>query len=79
MRDPLQKYYGPSGYVSPEDQKAMQEDFCGSCGSQMPPITLQAVLDVVDETYRRNVSEENWHSRVRNSLTAKFSSHKEGQ
>ena len=36
------------------------------------PFVLQAVLDVIDETYRRNVSSENWHSRIRNSLVAKF-------
>jgi hypothetical protein len=67
-----QKVYGPSGYVSPEEVKRLQLGFCQSCGSQMPPITLQAVLDCVDETYRRNVSDENWHSRVRNSLVEKF-------
>jgi hypothetical protein len=37
-----------------------------------PPITLAAVLAVVDETHKRNVSEENWHSRVKNALVEKF-------
>jgi integrase-like protein len=43
-----------------------------------PPITLSAVLAVVDETHRRNVSEENWHSRVTNALKEKFGEALEG-
>ena len=69
----MHKHYGPSGYVNPGDaKKKLQSGYCLRCGSRMPPITLAAVLDVVDEAYSRNVSEENWHSRVRNCLTAKF-------
>jgi hypothetical protein len=69
----MHKHYGPSGYVDPADaKKELETKRCLRCGSQMPPITLQAILGCVDEAYSRNVSEENWHSRVRNFLTARF-------
>ena len=53
---------------SAEAVKKMQAFYA----NQPPQLTLQEVLDVVDETYRRNMSGENWKSRVRNSLIAKL-------
>ncbi len=35
-------------------------------------ITLEEALGIVDLAYSRNVSNENWHSRVRNCLTTYF-------
>lgn len=52
--------------------KEMQNCRCSHCGGYMPPITVTAILAVVDEVYSRNISEENWHSRVRNAIVNLF-------
>lgn len=56
--------------VEPDRIHAMKLDL--AVEEKSPPITLESVLDCVDETYHRNVSEENWHSRVRDNLQEKF-------